>query len=185
MNADRFSFGAATRFAKRVRTALLKRLKGRDQSGNFVFEFRGAHGQPPVTMREVSDGLSTMFARWEGGTTIAATIRDAARDGAKSYVAQSESGDAICYLLVQTGASLDSWFIPLDDGDAVLYSIVTHPSARGQRLAGRLAVQVAELYVEAGNRALLDCAVWNISAHKAFEAAGFVRLREEPYPPLD
>lgn len=185
MNRDRLGFAAALRFAKRARTALLKRLKGNSGAGNFVFEYRGEHALPPVPMTEVQSDFAALFGTWDGGADIAGAVQEAVADGAHCYAALGEDGTAICYLLARTGKSLDNWFIELEPGDAVLYSIVTHVGARGQRLAGRLAAQVAEDYLARGHRAFLDCAVWNVSAHKAFEAAGFVRLRPEPFPPID
>ena len=180
------TLGAGLRWAKRARTALLKRLSAGRKTGNFVFEYRGDHELPPVPFEEATtDHVARIFENWDGAGAMLSSVREALDEGARCFFVSDNEGRAICYLLARSGRQRGDWFIELHESDAVLLSIVTHNAARGQRLAGRLAAGVAERYVARGGRAFLDCAIWNVSAHKAFRAAGFEQIRPEPFPPLD
>ncbi|MGB3808232.1 MAG: GNAT family N-acetyltransferase [Erythrobacter sp.] len=157
--------------------------RGRN-AGNYVFVFRGDTDLAPVNVQQLRSDLNGWFRAWKDRNAVVALVQAKMAEGCQCFAITDDDDKVLCYLLARTGATIDEWFIDLEADDAVLFSVVTHPGARGERLAGRLTASVARRYVANGGRALLDCAVWNVSAHKAFEAAGFELLRPEPFPPL-
>lgn len=169
---------------KRIRTALRKRLGGGQGAGNIVMEFRGSAAIEPVAVTELTAGWDTAFASWNNGKMLAEALGQETRNAASCFAVLGSDGAALSYLLTRSGRTLSRWFIDLSDDDVVIYSVVTHPSARGRRLAPRLTATVAARLNTEGKRVLLDCKTWNGSAHRAFAAAGFCPIRAEPFAAL-
>lgn len=169
---------------KLIRTALLKRLGRLQGAGNIVMEFRGSAAVEPIMVTELTAGWDATFATWKNGKALAAALAHECHSAAGCFAVLGNDGRALSYLLTRQGATLSRWFIDLSDDDVVIYSIVTHPSARGQRLAPRLTASVAARLKAEGRRVLLDCKTWNVSAHNAFAVAGFRPIRPEPFAAL-
>jgi len=77
-----------------------------------------------------------------------------------------------------------AWYVPLGPRDEVVYAVVTAPRAWGRGYAGMLAAGIARKVAARGGTAYLDCAAWNVRAHRAFERAGFRRVNGATHPYL-
>lgn len=173
-------------FLKRLRVAFAKRLSARRNDGNLVFQYQLARSLEPLAMQRLKSPEPSHFAHWRRAPAIISVLDEAIDKGAQCFASFGSDGSVASYLLTKTGAQLGNWYVPLTADDTVIYDVNTHPSARGERLAARLTQAVAEHAAqERGGRVFLDCAVWNVSAHRAFEAAGFARVRPEPFKPVE
>ena len=167
-------------FLKRVRTALLKRYRAGRDEGNIVFKYVGHTTLELVNAIQIDGGSEEIFRDWSHRDRLEKQVADETAGGAKCYIVSDDSGGALCYLLTKQAHQLDQWYVELKPDDVVIFSVETALAARGQRLAGRLAASVAQQEQAQQPDTYLDCAVWNLSAHRAFETAGFQYIDSEP-----
>lgn len=171
-------------FIKRIRTALYKKAAIHKKHGNFVFIYKHNNSLKKVNYQNINNNFSKHFDGWTKKQDIINLIEKEVSENNNCYACLDAKGTIESYLLKKNAADISDWFIDLPKNDVVLYSIVTHPKARGRRLAGRLAASVAKDCNNEGSNVYLDCASWNISAHRAFETAGFIKLQNEVFPEL-
>lgn len=173
-----------TGLLKRLRVTFLKRLRPGRDSGNVVFEYRGGTALSVPAYRKLTAVTAANFACWRRGEEIAKAIGLQVDQGADCFAVLDPADQVQCFLLTKAGDRLEQWFFELSEREVVIFSVNTHVSRRGERLAGRLSAAVADMLTGQGRRVLLDCKTWNVSARRAFLAAGFAPVRDEPFPAL-
>lgn len=80
---------------------------------------------------------------------------------------------------VQSGRDLTEWWVPIEPDDFVMFSAVTAPEFRGQRLWGRVILAAYDSEIGAGGRYYCDCNVTNIASRRQLERAGFEIISRE------
>lgn len=163
-------------------TALRKKVAKFASPKSYVFEYRGGGNVgAELQVTQIENPALHSFANWKDGVSFAAYIEAESSHGLECFGILDDNDQVISFLFTKPGHRLGNWFFSLGDRDFVIFAVNTHPSARGKRLAGKLTAFVADAISSDGSRVFLDCATWNVSAHKAFETAGFEKVREAPF----
>lgn len=164
-------------------------LGSRRKDGHYIFRFdRRDVSAPPVAARLIMVGPGgavdrAIFSQWDNLSELCDGIDRELGAGACFWGLGSSDG-CVAHLLTRAGSRIRRWFVPLADGDHVIFSVVTRPDKRGESLAASLAALVSDRLGAGDSGIYLNCKIWNVPAHKSFFKAGFRRIDTRIYPPL-
>jgi len=172
----------------RLKTAML--TAGKHSSGHYLYKFddrSGLQGQlPPSSGIRRIDAASLveagLFGGWANPPSVAEAIRNEMERGASLWLFELD-GNCEVHLLSIPAATVGRWYISLSGDAAILYSVNAHERVRGKGYTPGFVREVSRRLGASGD-VYLDCKVWNLSAHRSFEKAGYRRIDDTIYPAL-
>lgn len=85
-------------------------------------------------------------------------------------------GEPVGMLFLRRGRCFAKWFVPLCSDDLVIFRMRTYPEFRGRGIAPLLMKQAMHAMLDPGDKAYIDCRVYNTASIRSIEKAGFVRV---------
>lgn len=85
-------------------------------------------------------------------------------------------GGLASVLFTRCGAYFRQWFVPLEDGDVVIFRVRTYPQFRGRGIAPSLMRHAFHECLSDGGAAYIDCRVYNHPSIRSIEKAGFEHI---------
>ena len=109
-----------------------------------------------------------------GVSAIEGDIRELS--GQSQYWIASIEGTIVATAFSRRGASLDRWFVALQPRDLVIFRVRTHLSHRGMGIAPAMYRKVLQESLRNGQKAYVDCRIYNRPSIRSIEKAGFVQI---------
>ncbi|HEY1276811.1 MAG TPA: GNAT family N-acetyltransferase [Thermoleophilaceae bacterium] len=115
------------------------------------------------------------------GTAALSTVEENVRQGRSLWVAALD-GRVAGYLLIARRHQLETWYVPLQEHDLVVYSVVVFPDLRGKGIAPSMVAEAVLSELAPGQQAYVDTRAWNASAIRFILKAGFrhIATRQPP-----
>jgi hypothetical protein len=126
-----------------------------------------------VRCADIDEAVSSLALNEPETVMPLSWFQDRFAEGAILWAAL-ENSKPVAWLWVVSRSRLSAWYLPLNDHDKLVYSVVTKPNERGRGVVPRLTLAAVQGEEGEGGSIYLDCAYWNSSARRAFEKIGFV-----------
>lgn len=88
----------------------------------------------------------------------------------------------VAYQWSRKGSYVKHWFVSLNPEDIVIFATVTFPEWRGRSIGPAMMQFIIAHELEGQGVAYVDCKVWNKSAIRGIEKAGFQKVGEPMRP---
>ena len=127
--------------------------------------------QPWRSWAEIPNEIQSALTDWEGSLFPDQVTRALEIGG--TFWTGIHNDRVLAYQWSRKGNERGNWYVDLKDDDFVLFSIVTHPDARGQGVAPHMMRHIIEEQIKPGYYAYIDCKEWNKASQNSIMKTGF------------